>query len=261
MNRPFRRWCGVVVVLGILAGCGKKPAETVSGNNDPGPNSADRSKSESMAAKQRERGPKAEQPESANNNNEKFNLDWVANLPTTVPAKKAEEPESNATTQVKGAEAVTSTAKAGTGTIEVTRCKFDGVEKAIADAKGKVVLIDCWATWCPPCVASFPKLVEKHQKYASKGLAVISLSTDKVADAPKVLPFLQKMNASFTNLHMPLDAAGQKGLQEKFEYRNAIPHAVLFDKTGKRVWSGHPMDPKLTALIEAELAKSGPIRG
>jgi thiol-disulfide isomerase/thioredoxin len=73
-----------------------------------------------------------------------------------------------------------------------------------------VVLIDCWATWCGPCVASFPLLVEKHKKYADKGLAVISLSTDDVDDSRAVLTFLVKQKATFTNLHMPLDAAGFK---------------------------------------------------
>jgi thiol-disulfide isomerase/thioredoxin len=141
------------------------------------------------------------------------------------------------------------------GEVAVKAVRFDGVEKAIADAKGKVVLVDCWATWCGPCVASFPKLVEKHQQYGSQGLAVMSLSLDRPADAGKVLPFLQNHNATFTNLHLTMDQAAQKGLQEKFAYKNAIPHAVLFDKTGKRVWSGHPMDPKLTPMIEAELAK------
>ncbi|HUR53407.1 MAG TPA: thioredoxin-like domain-containing protein [Gemmataceae bacterium] len=147
------------------------------------------------------------------------------------------------------------------GPVKVAPCKFDAVEKTIADAKGKVVLIDCWATWCPPCVSSFPKLVEKHQKYGSKGLAVVSVSLDRSSDAGKVLAFLQKQNATFTNLHLTVDAAAQKGLTDKFAYEGGIPHAVLFDKSGKRVWSGHPMDPELAPLIEAELAKSGPAQG
>jgi thiol-disulfide isomerase/thioredoxin len=143
----------------------------------------------------------------------------------------------------------------GSGEVAVKQVRFDGVESALADAKGKVVLIDCWATWCGPCVASFPKLVEKHEQYADKGLAVISLSTDKAADANKVIDFLKRNRATFLNLHLPLDAAAAKSLQEKFAYKNAIPHAVLFSKTGERVWAGHPMDKNLTALIEAELAK------
>src|SRR5690348_10360533 len=73
---------------------------------------------------------------------------------------------------------------ADAGSVTVTPCKFDGVEAALEAAKGKVVLVDCWATWCGPCVASFPRLVEKHNKYSAKGLAVISLSLDKPSAAP-----------------------------------------------------------------------------
>ena len=232
MARPNIAWCGVVVGLGILAGCSKPkptapdstpaPAPKVISNMDIGP------------AKKGQ----PEQPAATPNGSPKNDVDKSAQNP--VPGNPPLD------------------VGASSGSVEVTRCKFDGVEKAIANARGKVVLIDCWATWCPPCVASFPKLVEKHQKYAGKGLAVISLSTDKPADSGKVLAFLQRNNATFTNLHMPLDAAAQRSLQDKFAYQGGIPHAVLFDKTGTRVWSGHPMDDDLAPLIEKELAKNGP---
>ncbi|MCE9560497.1 MAG: TlpA family protein disulfide reductase [Planctomycetes bacterium] len=139
--------------------------------------------------------------------------------------------------------------------IALNECGFGGVEQAINAAKGKVVLVDCWATWCPPCVASFPKLVEKHEKYANKGLAVISVSMDRPTEGAKVIAFLQKHNATFTNLLLKMDEAAQVGLQEKFDYMNAIPHAVLFNKNGQRVWSGHPLNPELQSHLEAELGR------
>src|SRR5262249_54072088 len=131
----------------------------------------------------------------------------------------------------------------------------DGVESAIAAAKGKVVLIDCWATWCPPCVASFPKLVEKHEKYSEKGLNVISVSLDDPDQGPEVIAFLKKNKATFTNLRLTLDRAAEQGLQRKLAYGGGIPHAVLFDRGGQRVWAGHPMNPDLQNKLEAELAK------
>src|SRR5262245_25412483 len=144
---------------------------------------------------------------------------------------------------------------AGSADVKATLCGFDGVESAIAAAKGKVVLIDCWATWCGPCVASFPKLVEKHRKYGPRGLAVISLSLDEVSDADAVTIFLRKRNATFTNLHLKLDGQARAGLQQKLGYRGAIPHAVVFDKRGEQVWAGHPMSQELEGVIEAELAR------
>jgi thiol-disulfide isomerase/thioredoxin len=143
----------------------------------------------------------------------------------------------------------------------LTVCGFDGVEKAIADAKGKVVLIDCWATWCPPCVKSFPELVAKSKKYSDKGLAVISLSLDDESNQDDVIAFLKKNHATFTNLQLKSDAAASNGMAEKFGFKGSIPHAVLFDRNGARVWSGHPMDDSLTGLIEKELAKKPYLEG
>ena len=231
--------------MGILAGCAKKPTETVSGSTETPPGPTGGAKPADATNKGGGRGdlpgPVSTTPQGG--------TDWTVPLP--VVGKKPDLATSNTPPKA-------STPSTPIGEVGVVQCRFDGVEKAIADAKGKVVLIDCWAQWCPPCVASFPKLVEKHQKYGAKGLAVISLSTDKVVDSPKVIAFLKKNNATFTNLHMPMDAAAQQGLIDKFAFKGGIPHAVLFDRTGKRVWTGHPMEPKLPPLIEAELAKGGP---
>ncbi len=243
MIRPYSAWCGVVVGLGILAGCSKKTAPTGSADTLPAPAPKVVAKVDNVPAKKVQ----PEQPVTLENSSPKSDIDKPAETP--VQSKMAEVALPSNPPFETGV---------SSGSVEVSQCKFDGVEKAIAKAKGKVVLIDCWATWCGPCVASFPKLVEKHQKYAGKGLAVISLSTDKPTDSSKVIAFLKKNNATFTNLQMPLDGAAQKGLVEKFAFRNAIPHAVLFNKTGKRVWAGHPMDPELVSLIEKELAKDVP---
>jgi thiol-disulfide isomerase/thioredoxin len=187
---------------------------------------------------------------------------WCVVLVLGILAGCARQPGVTTTAKTPASKSAAKVLSSPDGSVRVTTpCRSDAVEQALADAKGKVVLIDCWATWCGPCVASFPLLVEKHKKYADKGLAVISLSTDDAEDGDEVFAFLQKQKATFTNLHMPLDASGFQWLKEKIGHRGSIPHAALFDRSGKRVWTGHPMDPKLTAQIEAELAKSGPAQG
>lgn len=57
-----------------------------------------------------------------------------------------------------------------------------GFDAEIALHKGKIVLVDCWATWCVPCVKEFPKTVAMSHDFADKGLVVISLSFDELAD-------------------------------------------------------------------------------
>ncbi len=141
------------------------------------------------------------------------------------------------------------------GSTEVTlkTCGFEGVESAIDAAKGKVVLIDCWATSCGPCVESFPQLVAKHKKYAAEGLVVISLSLDDDSNSEKVLAFLKKKNATFTNLLLKDDRSSGKGLADKLKYGGSIPHTVLFDRSGRLAWAGHPEDPALQRTLQAEL--------
>src|SRR5215468_1341780 len=107
------------------------------------------------------------------------------------------------------AAAVLATALVGCGggaeePVSVTEVSAVDFEKALKDQKGKVVLIDCWATWCAPCVKKFPHLVELHKKYADKGLVCVSLSMDKLSN-PKafkketVVAFLKEKKANFPN--------------------------------------------------------------
>lgn len=154
------------------------------------------------------------------------------------------------------AEGPTDPGGAGAPAVELTEGKFEKVEAALAGAKGKVVLVDCWALWCGPCVANFPDLVERHKKYRDKGLLCVSVSLDSGRNPPgQVLAFLQKQKATFPNFY--LLQSGQSESQkfaQMFDYKGGIPHAALFDKQGARVWAGHPMDLD-TVRIELELAR------
>src|SRR5262245_60465530 len=83
--------------------------------------------------------------------------------------------------------------------VTVAEVRAPELEKFLKDQKGKVVLIDCWATWCAPCVKKFPHFVETHKKYADKGLVCVSLSLDKFTEdefnRDKVLKFLKEKGA------------------------------------------------------------------
>lgn len=144
------------------------------------------------------------------------------------------------------------------GQVELIQCRFEKVEAALAAAKGKVVLVDCWARWCPPCVASFPKLVEKHEKYKGKGLVCMSVSLDqgqKRFNTEQVFAFLKQNNSTLQNFYLTNLQADNARMEAKFGEISGIPHAVLFSRAGVKIWEGHPMDPALVKRLEAELAK------
>jgi len=110
-----------------------------------------------------------------------------------------------------------------------------GLKKVIAGLKGKVVFVNFWATWCAPCVAEFPDVVQLYQKLHAQGLEVIAVTFDEQASA--AIPFLDKQKADFINLQKSPkqdDDAFRVGFDQ--EWQGALPATWLFDQSGKRVY-------------------------
>src|SRR5206468_6225241 len=70
----------------------------------------------------------------------------------------------------------------------------NGLAKRIARERGRVVLVNFWATWCPPCRDEFPDLSRLQRKYASQGLRVLGVSTDLGSQMPAVEKLLADLN-------------------------------------------------------------------
>jgi cytochrome c biogenesis protein CcmG/thiol:disulfide interchange protein DsbE len=93
--------------------------------------------------------------------------------------------------------------------------------------QGQVVILDFWASWCPPCKRSFPWFNEMKKKYGEHGLVVVGVNTDeKWSDAER---FLAQIPADFQLLHDP-----QGHLKEKFEV-TGMPTTFIFDRRGDMV--------------------------
>lgn len=145
--------------------------------------------------------------------------------------------------------------------VTVEEARYAALDKAVTDQKGNVVLVDFWATWCPPCVKKMPAVVALHQTYRAKGLAVVTVSLDKNRrgySVEAVQKFLAGQNATCTNFVAADAATDGRDIVKRFGIGAGIPYLTLFDKTGKRVWDSDakPLSEKeLAALIETELAK------
>jgi thiol-disulfide isomerase/thioredoxin len=99
--------------------------------------------------------------------------------------------------------------------------------------RGKVLLIDYWATWCEPCKELFPHTAALSRKLADHGLAVVSLSLDDAEDEPEVLRFLAANRATFENLRAETGASPESATAFGLGEDGAIPFLQLYDRTGK----------------------------
>lgn len=112
----------------------------------------------------------------------------------------------------------------------------------LAGLKGKVVVVEFWATWCGPCVAGIPHLNELHEKYGPKGLVILSLTDEK---KEVVQAFIQKK---------PMKYALGCGSQTLRAYGvNGIPQAFLIGRDGTLLWEGHPANPAFDRALVAAL--------
>ncbi|MDB5311586.1 MAG: tlpA 2 [Gemmataceae bacterium] len=152
--------------------------------------------------------------------------------------------------------------------VTVSEVRAEILDAAVKGYKDNVVVVDFWATWCGPCVKTFPHLVAMHKKYAEKGLVCVSVSMDKWEHAKdyqeengkeKVLAFLKEKGASFPNF-IATDPDGElPKLEARFGEFAGIPHMAIFDRGGRKVWdseSGAKLtDEQLDRMVEAELSK------
>lgn len=102
--------------------------------------------------------------------------------------------------------------------------------------KGKVVLVDVWGTFCPPCKEKFPQIVAMDEKHRKQGLAVITVSVDRPEDAGTAKEFLVRQRATCRNVRLSDEP---EVWQSKWK-AEGVPLLFLFDRAGNLVqkWEG-----------------------
>jgi peroxiredoxin len=82
----------------------------------------------------------------------------------------------------------------GVANLDLTLTDMNGNDVKLADYRGKVILLNVWATWCGPCQAEIPELVEAYNKYKDQGVVVIGVSLDDTADTLREYAPKKQMN-------------------------------------------------------------------
>lgn len=114
-----------------------------------------------------------------------------------------------------------------------------GLSDVVAASKGKIVVVNFFATWCPPCRMEIPDLVAVRKEAAARDVVVIGLSVDE--DPSLLPPFLKKMKVDY-----PVFLAGEDLIQA-FNI-SSIPHNVFYGPSGKVMLAGSGLMDKKTLL-------------
>lgn len=126
---------------------------------------------------------------------------------------------------------------------------INGKAVSLSDYKGKVVLVNFWATWCGPCKLEMPHLDKMDREFQDKGFEVVSISTDDARAASKVKPLIKRGGYGFTVL-LDKDTA----VVSKYNPAKTLPYNVLIDRSGgiHKVFQGYNPGDEVELRKEVE---------
>ena len=131
--------------------------------------------------------------------------------------------------------------------------KVPDVAKLLEQARGRVLIVNFWATWCHGCVAEFPEFVALDKEYRNKGVKIVGISLDQPSDIEsKVVPFIKKSGAQF-DIRVP-DMADPQPIIDQFtpEWTGAMPVTLIFDRGGALVYKRFGVIDRAQVVSEVE---------
>jgi thiol-disulfide isomerase/thioredoxin len=165
-------------------------------------------------------------------------LTACSNTASTQKGPEVESSSPNGESKTNSATADTKTKDsiyppAPSGIMQTEIKDLDGNIFKVEDKKGKVVLLNLWATWCGPCREEMPDIVAMQEKYKDKGFEVYGLNTDD-EDAEAIKAFAQQMK-----LNYQLGYASTKMLSEfiKVTRQSGIPQTILINRDGRMTFA------------------------
>jgi peroxiredoxin len=104
---------------------------------------------------------------------------------------------------------------------------LQGNVRTLADYKGKVLVVNFWATWCPPCRREIPDLIAAYQELKSEGLEILGISVDTDLAPPDVLAWTKKVGINY-----PV-AMATREIVTAYEPGDYIPATIIVDRKGR----------------------------
>lgn len=129
---------------------------------------------------------------------------------------------------------------------------LDGATFKLQDKKGKVVLVNLWATWCPPCIGEIPHLAEMQEKYKDKGFEVIGLDIDEGETREKIESFAAKHKINY-QLGWTNDAMANEFI--KLSKLPGIPQSILINREGQLTGVFAGGSPKVIGQMKQTVEK------
>lgn len=134
---------------------------------------------------------------------------------------------------------------------EMYWAKFDGQTQKLKELQGKAVILDFWATYCPPCIEEIPHLKELQKKYGKENLEVIGLHSGDEEDFAKVPAFAKKLQIDYTLAKPELALSNFI-----FGSEDTIPQTAVFDRKGNLVKKFVGFDANVKKELDAAVEQA-----